>query len=209
MKHFYRKFQNKTTASAISACLNSGSVLVCSALFDGKWGETSQWQLISALWLGWMSDAAQSPHDVISIIQNNWAGVFSTGMGNGTILKEKQRNDVYRHSSSSIGIPEPLKSFTSLTLKAHFINKSALSDILQLLLILPEQCGQSEQNNAQECPWSLPPARNESEILTSAQKDDKNGQLFHEGMHFSAAGKTFFGFNTKRTQRKWRGNCDS
>lgn len=68
MKHFYRKFQDKITASTISACLNSGSVLVGSALFDGKWGETSQWQLISALRLGWMSDAA---HDVISIIQNN------------------------------------------------------------------------------------------------------------------------------------------
>lgn len=70
-----------------------------SALFDGKRSETSQWQLMSAPWLRWMSDVPQSTHDVIRIIQNNWATVcqfVSRQAGNGTmlsILKERQRND--------------------------------------------------------------------------------------------------------------------
>lgn len=34
--------------------------------------------------------------------------------------KDRETTTVHRHYSSSIRIPEPLKSFTSLTLKAHF-----------------------------------------------------------------------------------------
>lgn len=46
----------------------------------------------------------------------------------------------YRHGCAGIRIMVSVKSFTSLTLKAHFVNNGVLSEIPPLLLILPQQC---------------------------------------------------------------------
>lgn len=46
----------------------------------------------------------------------------------------------YWHCSASSRIMVSVKSFSSLTLKAHFVNNSLLSEILLLLLIVSEQC---------------------------------------------------------------------